>query len=111
MAYFTSERSFGPGLGDGKNHMTTKGNKIFSYNTCIFETLPDGRTVGNVTRYSTTTSRHQSKAGSYTAGIRVDDVPVGAQSLAEYVEDLSASQSELCADYDRFLRSEIARKR
>jgi hypothetical protein len=61
--------------------------KIYSYNTVIYEILHDGRTVGNITRYSATTSKHQSQHGVRGADILVDNVPIGANSLARYIKE------------------------
>ncbi len=70
------------GLNDGKSHYQILGDgRIMSYDTCILQRLADGTTIGNVTRYSVTTSRHQNRAGSRTADILVDDIPEGTQYL------------------------------
>lgn len=70
------------GLHDGKSHYRILGDgRIFSYDTCILQVLSDGTTIGNVTKYSVTTSRHQTKAGSRTADILVDNVAEGVQYL------------------------------
>jgi hypothetical protein len=76
-------------LDDGANHLTAgqvSGRlAAFSYETCIMQTLPGGQTVGNVTHYSTTTSRHQSKVGARMADVRVDNIPRGTKDLAPFV--------------------------
>lgn len=70
------------GLHDGKSHYRPLGDgRIFSYDTCIFQCLEDGTTIGNVTRYSTTTTRHQNKAGCRLADVLVDGVLEGTQYL------------------------------
>lgn len=70
------------GLNDGKSHYKVlPDGRIFSYDTCILQRLEDGTTVGNVTRYSVTTSKHQTKARSRTADVLVDNVPEGTQYL------------------------------
>ena len=67
---------------DGRSHYKILDDgRIFSYNTCILQRLEDGTTVGNVTKYSVTTSKHQSRAGSRTADILVDNIPEGTQYL------------------------------
>lgn len=38
--------------------MHTDGKRLYSYSTCIAEFAPDGKLVLNVTKYSSTTSRH-----------------------------------------------------
>lgn len=70
------------GLHDGKSHYRILGDgRIMSYNTCILQVLSDGTTIGNVTKYSVTTSKHQTKAGSRTADILVGNIPEGTQYL------------------------------
>lgn len=67
---------------DGKSHYKVmKDGRIFSYSTCIFQTLEDGTTIGNVTKYSVTTSKHQNKAGCRAADVLVDNVAEGTQYL------------------------------
>ena len=56
------------------------GRQVFSYKTVILERC-NGLTIGNVTHYSSTTSRHQTKAGSRAADARLDDVPKGTYDL------------------------------
>ena len=56
------------------------GRQVFSYQTCILE-RHDGLIIGNITYYSHTTSRHQGKAGSRLADLRLDDVPQGTTDL------------------------------
>jgi len=64
------------------------GNKdeAYSYATCIRATNEDGQSIYNVTRYSNTTSRHQSydrvRSGDFTweKSIMVDNVPKGASA-------------------------------
>ena len=34
--------------------------RLYSYSTVILQRLPNGHTIGNITRYSQTTSKHQS---------------------------------------------------
>lgn len=70
------------GLHDGKSHYRILGDgRIMSYDTCILQRLADGATIGNVTKYSVTTSRHQSRAGSRLADVLVDNIPEGTQYL------------------------------
>lgn len=54
----------------------------FSYQTMLVQVLPDGRTIGNVTKYSRTTSKHQTEAGVRNCDIQLDKVPMGADDLA-----------------------------
>ena len=59
----------------------------WSYSTRLIQPLPDGRTVGNVTKYSVTTSCHQSKAHVHECDVLVDGVPKGAIDLTKYVKE------------------------
>lgn len=63
--------------------MKSTGDKLYSYYTVIKQRLPDGRTVGNVTKYSSTTSKHQSLASVNSADIIVRDVPRGTDDLKD----------------------------
>lgn len=72
--------AYGPVLGDGKGHYYCVGDKAWSYNTCIWQRA-GWLTIGNVTRYSETTSRHQERVGSYTADVILDNVPEGTSDL------------------------------
>lgn len=60
------------------------GKRAWSYNTAIQDVLPDGRSIGNITKYSATTSTHQGKVGAKNADVIVSDVPQGAQNLAQW---------------------------
>jgi len=58
------------------------GNRAYSYGTCIKDVLPDGRTIGNVTKYSATTSKHQKAAEVSKCDILVDNIPEGIEELS-----------------------------
>ena len=64
-----------------KSAYSDHGSIVFSYATCIRQTLPGGLTIGNVTRYSMTTSHHQSKAGVKQCDVLLDNVPRGTDDL------------------------------
>ena len=64
-----------------KSAYSDHGSVVFSYATMIRQTLPGGLTIGNVTRYSMTTSHHQSKAGVRLCDVKLDDVPRGTDDL------------------------------
>lgn len=76
------KRATMPALNDGKSHYADRGDKVYSYDTVILERY-SGISIGNVTYYSTTTSWHQTKAGSRVADVRLDNVPQGCNDLAE----------------------------
>lgn len=48
--------------------LSSVGDRLFSYATCIAEFDKDGKLWKNLTKYSSTTSRHQSLLNSYTNG-------------------------------------------
>jgi hypothetical protein len=58
------------------------GDDYYSYNTCIRTTLGDGVSVGNVTKYSTTTSKHQSGrfANVKDCDFKVDNIDRGVSA-------------------------------
>jgi hypothetical protein len=60
------------------------GRRTFSYSTCIVDQLPDGRTIGNATKYSRTTSTHQRTAGVAECAVVVTGVPQGTEDLAAW---------------------------
>jgi len=64
-----------------KSAYSDHGSVVFSYATMIRQTLPGGLTIGNVTRYSMTTSHHQSRAGVRLCDVKLDDVPQGTDDL------------------------------
>ena len=64
-------------------HFDTSGN-AWSYRTRIIQVLFDGRKIGNVTKYSVTTSRHQTQARVHDCDILVDDIPAGTDDLLFY---------------------------
>ena len=67
-----------------KSAYSDHGSVVFSYATCIWQRLPDGLTIGNVTRYSNTTSHHQSKAGVKQCDVLLDNVPRDTTDLLAF---------------------------
>jgi len=65
---------------------TASGERAWSYSTAIRDRLPDGRSIGNVTPYSTTTSKHQGWAGVRACAVQVDGVPRGTGNLADWYQ-------------------------
>ena len=66
----------------GKGSSTSStGNKLYSYGTVILQRLPDGKVIGNTTRYSNTTSKHQAQSGAHGADILVVNVRRGTIDL------------------------------
>jgi len=67
-----------PGRGSSTS---STGDKLFSYGTVILQRQPDGKVIGNITKYSNTTSRHQSQSGVHMADIIVVNVRRGTNDL------------------------------
>lgn len=60
---------------------TVIGDRHYSYQTIIRQTLPGGLTLGNITKYSVTTSKHQSMARVKECDVLLDGVPKGTTDL------------------------------
>lgn len=64
------------------------GKRLFSYGTCIGECLSDGSFILNATKYSTTTSKHQTYLKRALEGHKVAVttkwVPMGTTELIRY---------------------------
>ena len=60
------------------------GRRVYSYGTCLIDVLPDGRTLGNLSHYSTTTTRHQTETRVAACEVTVDHVPQGVEDLAAW---------------------------
>jgi hypothetical protein len=76
---------YGAHRNDGRNHHTVDGQgNHWSYETIILQRHGDV-TIGNVTQYSTTTSKHQTHAGSRGADVLVNGIPAGTKDLRPYV--------------------------
>jgi len=83
-------------------NMTSTGDRIFSYHTCIAESFLNRYNeicfVVNHTRYSNTTTRHRNYVNDEVCKLilkgfvvivkRVDDVPRGTQTLKQYYNDI-----------------------
>ena len=69
-----------------KSHYHDLGYKVFSYNTCIWQRGPDGTRYLNTTKYSRTTSKHQSRCrASHPHDITVDNVPINTGDLEQWL--------------------------
>lgn len=83
-------------------NMTSTGDRLFSYHTCIGESFINKQTelcfIINETSYSNTTARHRNLMlntlnkllfqGFIIQVTRVDNVPIGTQSLKQYYNDI-----------------------
>uniref|UniRef100_A0A6H1ZFN5 DUF8033 domain-containing protein n=1 Tax=viral metagenome TaxID=1070528 RepID=A0A6H1ZFN5_9ZZZZ len=67
--------------------MWSNGEKLYSYGTVILQRLDDGSVVGNITKYSMTTSKHQSQARvrGYVAHKLLTNIPMGTTDLMPYL--------------------------
>lgn len=70
-----------------KSNYQIKDLRHMSYATCIREDREDGTSIGNITKYSRTTSTHQARARISLCGIIMAHVPQGIYSLVEYYEN------------------------
>ena len=78
----------------------------YSYQTCIRTSFSNEteayyafrrvRTIGNVTKYNVTTSRHQNIASVSACDIRLDNIPEGttAEELRQYAVDYLKEETE-----------------
>lgn len=64
------------------------GGNAFSYHTMIRQQVSGSSvTIGNVTRYSNTTSRHQKLACVHSCDILLDDVPKNCSDLFQLAHE------------------------
>lgn len=69
-----------------RGNLKFKPGEAWSYGTRLIQTTDDGLTVGNITRYSVTTSKHQGIAAVRQCDILVDNIPMWTQDLLKYVK-------------------------
>lgn len=79
-------RAFWSGRAASANRVHSSGDKLFSYGTVLLQRLSNGQTIGNVTKYSATTSKHQSQVGASMATKKVSGVPRGTTDLRPYLK-------------------------
>lgn len=79
-------RAFWSGRAAVGSSVHSSGDKLFSYGTVILQRLANGRTIGNATKYSTTTSKHQSQVNVRMATYTVTGVPRGVTDLRPYLK-------------------------
>jgi hypothetical protein len=79
---------FRDGLMCHSEHLYSEFGKLYSYSTCIAQWVGD-RVYLNCTKYSVTTSRHQSLVKSICNPYRIfhDDIPRGIQKLDKYIHE------------------------
>ena len=71
------------------NNLTSIGNKLISYNTCIAERITvEGIVliIKNVTKYSSSTAKHQSYINKYNC-VTTDKVPINTANLKKYIDN------------------------
>ena len=79
-AFWSGRAAVGPSV-------HSSGDKLFSYSTVILQRVGNGQTIGNTTKYSTTTSKHQSQTGVRMATHKVSGVPRGVTDLRPYLKN------------------------
>ena len=82
---FGASVAFWNGKAAKGSSVESTGNKLYSYTTVILQRLSSGEVIGNDTKYSATTSRHQSQARIASADIIVHNVPRGEDDLRKYM--------------------------
>ncbi len=84
MAYTNNEvvSRFERGLPGKSLHMTSTGDKLYSYYTVVAQRI-QGRVVKNATKYSRTTSKQTGQL-SYDV-LTTQHVPIGTQDLSRYL--------------------------
>ena len=68
-------------MGNRRNNYYEFSDRVYSYQTCIRQTVAGGLTLGNVTYYGCTTSKHQGKANVRACDVLLDNVPDGTSDL------------------------------
>lgn len=66
------------------SNLCSTGYKLFSYRTCIAEWY-DGYLLINITRYSNTTSKHQSYLKHINNTRKVDNIPYNSSELHSFL--------------------------
>lgn len=66
-------------------HLKSENGKLYSYNTVIAQWI-DGILVGNITKYSNTTSRHYYYVRPHVHPI-ARNVPINTQDLKPYINE------------------------
>ena len=84
--------------GESTGNLKVTETRAFSYGTQIKGALPDGRTLGNVTKYSQTTTSHQTAVGCRLCDIVVFRVPQGTSDL----EGFALQHPERCLSREEF---------
>jgi len=69
------------------NLITLPNGQVWSYDTMIKELLPNGHSIGNITKYSSTSSKHQTQAMTDRCNILLDNVPKGCASLSALAKE------------------------
>lgn len=59
----------------------------YSYDTVIKQFVPGYGSVGNVTKYSCTTSKHQNMAFVWSCHYTVDNIPYGTMDLSQFASN------------------------
>ena len=70
-----------------KSSLRHTATRTYSYSTPIRQTLGNGLTIGNVTKYSRTTARHQNAMGCKLCDVVLDNVPKECDDLLQLAID------------------------
>jgi len=65
-------------------NMKSDGIRLWSYWNVILQRTADGVTIGNATKYSQTTSCHQSVARVMDAEVVLTGLPIGVSNLEDF---------------------------
>ena len=80
-------KGFRDGLQVHSEHLSSENDKLYSYSTCIAQWIGN-RVYLNCTKYSATTSRHQSLVRHICNPYRIscDSIPRGITKLDKYIQ-------------------------
>ena len=87
-------KSFSFGNVDSNTNLTSCGDRLLSYSTCIAQHTTNG-TIINETKYSVTTSRHVNMVKKYIKSyIAVNNVPIDTLSLLSIIKERNNEESD-----------------
>ena len=80
-------RGFRDGITCHSEHLYSEYNKLYSYNTCIAQKI-NNKIWANETKYSTTTSRHQSLVRTICNPYKIqcEKIPINTVDLNKYIK-------------------------
>lgn len=80
-------KGFRDGITCHSEHLYSEYDKLYSYFTCIAQKI-DGKIWANETKYSTTTSRHQSLVRTICNPYKIqcEKIPINTVDLNKYIK-------------------------